>query len=121
MLEGRETGRLAHTFDFSPIHHTFIFNFLKLNLRIDIVNTLVYINQMLIEYTFEGIQFEWGRQKADINLQKHGISFETACEAFLDPFVQSIAVEEVDEELREAIIGYRDDDFFETFVRGLHH
>jgi uncharacterized DUF497 family protein len=38
-------------------------------------------------------------------LQKHGISFETACEAFLDPFVQSIDVEEVDEELREAIIG----------------
>ena len=38
-------------------------------------------------------------------MQKHGISFETACEAFLDPFVQSIDVEEVDEELREAIIG----------------
>jgi len=38
-------------------------------------------------------------------LQKHGISFETACEAFLDPFVQSIDVDEVDEELREAIIG----------------
>jgi len=38
-------------------------------------------------------------------LHKHGTSFETACEAFLDPFVQSIDVEEVDEELREAIIG----------------
>ena len=38
-------------------------------------------------------------------MQKHGISFETACEAFLDPFVQSIDVDEVDEELREAIIG----------------
>jgi len=60
---------------------------------------------MLIEYTFQGIQFEWDRQKADINLQKLGISFETACEAFLDPFVQSIDVDEVDEELREAIIG----------------
>ena len=60
---------------------------------------------MLIEYTFQGIQFEWDRQKADINLQKRGISFETACEVFLDPFVQSIDVEEVDEELREAIIG----------------
>ena len=60
---------------------------------------------MLIEYRFQGIQFEWDRQKADINLQKHGISFEIACEAFLDPFVQSIDVEEVDEEIREAIIG----------------
>jgi hypothetical protein len=38
-------------------------------------------------------------------LQKHGTSFETACEAFLDPFVQSIDVEEVDQELHEAIIG----------------
>ena len=62
-----------------------LISFPKLNLRIDIVNTLVYVNQMLIEYTFQGIQFEWDRQKADINLQKHGISFETACEAFLDP------------------------------------
>ncbi|MCP4626923.1 MAG: BrnT family toxin [bacterium] len=60
---------------------------------------------MLIEYTFQGIQFEWDRHKADINLKKHAISFETACEAFLDPFVQSIDVEEVDEDLREAIIG----------------
>ena len=88
-------------------------------MRIDIVNTLVYLNQMLIEYRFQGIQFEWDRQKADINLQKHGISFEIACEAFLDPFVQSIDVEEVDEEIREAI--YRDDHFLETFVRGIHH
>ena len=38
-------------------------------------------------------------------MQKHGNSFEPACEAFLDPFVQSIDVEEVDEELREAITG----------------
>ena len=60
---------------------------------------------MRIKYSFQGIQFEWNSDKADINFQKHGISFETACEAFLDPFVQSVDVEEVDEEFREAIIG----------------
>jgi uncharacterized DUF497 family protein len=60
---------------------------------------------MLIEYEVQGIQFEWDSHKADINLQKHGVSFETASEAFLDPFVQSTDIEEIDNEFREAIIG----------------
>ena len=60
---------------------------------------------MLIEYELQGVQFEWDSHKADTNLQKHGVSFETACEAFLDPFVRSTEIEETDEELREAIIG----------------
>ena len=60
---------------------------------------------MLIEYKLQGIQFEWDSHKAEINLQKRGLSFETACEAFFDPFVQIADVEEVDEEFREAIIG----------------
>ena len=60
---------------------------------------------MLTEYELQGIQFEWDNYKSDTNFQKHGISFDTACEAFLDPFLQSAEVEEVDEEFREAIIG----------------
>ena len=60
---------------------------------------------MLIEYELQGIQFEWDSHKAEINLQKRGLSFETACEAFFDPFVQTVDVEEVDEEFRDAIIG----------------
>jgi uncharacterized DUF497 family protein len=60
---------------------------------------------MLTEYEHQGIRFEWDSYKADTNLQKHGISFEIACEAFFDPFVQNADVEEVDEEFREAIIG----------------
>ncbi len=61
---------------------------------------------MLTEYGFQGIKFEWDSHKADNNFQKHGISLDTACEAFFDPFVQSADVEEVDdEEFREAIIG----------------
>ena len=46
-----------------------------------------------------------GCRKADIDLQKHGLSFETASEAFLDPFVRSIDIEIADDEFREAIIG----------------
>ena len=60
---------------------------------------------MLTEYDLQGIQFEWDSHKAEINLQKRGLSFETACEAFFDPFVQIADVEEVNEEFREAIIG----------------
>ena len=60
---------------------------------------------MTIEYELQGIQFEWDSYKFDSNLHKHGISFETACETFFDPFLQSVQVEEVDEEFREAIIG----------------
>ena len=33
-----------------------------------------------------GIRFEWDPAKAAINLQKHGVSFEIATRAFLDPF-----------------------------------
>ena len=60
---------------------------------------------MIIEYELQGIQFEWDSYKSDTNSQKQGISFETACEAFFDPFLQSVQVEEVDEEIRETIIG----------------
>ena len=60
---------------------------------------------MRIEYELQRIQFEWDSDKADTNFQKPGFSFETACEAFFDPFVQSADVEEVDEEFHEAIIG----------------
>lgn len=74
-------------------------------LRIDIVNTSLYIGLMLIEYELQGIQFEWDSHKAEINLQKRGLPFEAACEAFFDPFVQIADVEEVGEEFREAIFG----------------
>jgi len=60
---------------------------------------------MNTKYTFHGIHFEWDSQKASANLHKHGISFETACEVFHDPFVQMVAEEVVDDEVREAVIG----------------
>ncbi len=60
---------------------------------------------MLMEYELNGIQFEWDSRKADTNFQKHGLSFEAACEAFFDPFIRVVDVEDVDEESRESIIG----------------
>ena len=32
------------------------------------------------------IEFEWDPNKAEANRKKHGVSFETACRVFTDPF-----------------------------------
>ena len=34
-------------------------------------------------YRFQGVTFEWDKQKAERNIQKHGITFEEAAEVFL--------------------------------------
>ncbi len=34
------------------------------------------------------MRFEWGKQKAEANLRKHGVSFEEAATVFDDPLVQ---------------------------------
>lgn len=60
---------------------------------------------MNIEYIFHGTHFEWDSQKASANLHKHGLTFETACEVFHDPFVQVVDEEVVDGEVREAVVG----------------
>jgi uncharacterized DUF497 family protein len=57
------------------------------------------------EYTLHGIHFEWDSRKASANLHKHGITFETACEVFHDPFVLVVDEEVVDDEVREAVVG----------------
>lgn len=33
-----------------------------------------------------GLTFEWDENKETVNRVKHGVSFQEACEAFLDPF-----------------------------------
>lgn len=33
------------------------------------------------------VRFEWDRAKAESNIRKHGISFETAARVFSDPFI----------------------------------
>lgn len=40
---------------------------------------------MDVEYWLHGICFEWNREKATVNVRKHGVTFEEACEVFFDP------------------------------------
>jgi uncharacterized protein len=57
------------------------------------------------EFERRGQTFEWDSEKAAINLRKHNVTFQEACEVFFDPFfclVDSTA----EDEAREGAIGY---------------
>jgi len=56
------------------------------------------------------IEFTWDRGKAKRNLQKHGISFETAKQVFFDPHLVVVEDCEVDDEMRYQAIGYAGSD-----------
>jgi len=56
-------------------------------------------------YRLQDSEFEWDEKKAKSNIRKHGVSFEEAAEAFLDPFYKS-GEASVDDEERDYIIGY---------------
>ena len=59
-----------------------------------------------VSFIYREVIFEWDNQKAIANLHKHDLSFESACEAFFDPFLVVLEdVESVGEELREKLIG----------------
>ena len=60
---------------------------------------------MKIDYSLQGIRFEWDSQKATTNLRKHGIAFEKACEVFFDPFLRMMNPENLNGQIREAIVG----------------
>ncbi len=62
---------------------------------------------MRISYELRGVSFEWDSEKADTNVQKHGVSFHTACEVFFDPFVRLVDANDPTEP-REAVVGYTD-------------
>lgn len=63
-----------------------------------------------MDTTFElqGQTFEWDSKKAATNLRKHRVSFERACEVFLDPFFRLVDASD-QEEAREAAIGLTED------------
>ena len=64
---------------------------------------------MNIVYQLQGVEFEWDSVKAQSNLDKHGITFEEAAEAFFDPFYQigdAIPQKLSNSERREFILGY---------------
>lgn len=60
---------------------------------------------MNIIYRLQGIEFEWNEDKARSNIEKHGVTFEEASEAFFDPFYQG-GDASVNGEQRDFIIGY---------------
>jgi len=60
---------------------------------------------MNVKWELQNIEFEWDSKKAFINLKKHEIGFETACEIFFDPFVKYLDTEMVDGERRDRIVG----------------
>ncbi|WP_089410256.1 BrnT family toxin [Granulicella rosea] len=59
---------------------------------------------MDVLFRYEGLDFVWDVHKAASNLVKHGVRFELACQAFLDPFAQ-LRDAGIDEEIRSAIVG----------------
>ncbi len=60
---------------------------------------------MNVSYRSRGLEFEWDSNKAQINFEKHGVTFEEATEAFFDPFYQT-GDATVNSEQREFILGY---------------
>lgn len=61
---------------------------------------------MDITCQLQGILFEWGENKAKINVQKHGVTFEEAAEVFFDPFYQTGDASVDEKEACDFIIGY---------------
>jgi uncharacterized DUF497 family protein len=53
----------------------------------------------------EGIRFEWDEAKNLSNRRKHGITFEEACAAFLDPLYVSVQGRKEDGEPRWLTLG----------------
>jgi len=60
---------------------------------------------MDLQYLLQGILFEWDLKKAEENVRDHGVHFETACEAFFDPFVCTLEEEVYEGEVRETLLG----------------
>lgn len=61
---------------------------------------------MDVLYTLQGMKFEWDEDKAESNIQKHGVTFEEAAEVFFDPFYQTGDASVDDNEERDFIIGF---------------
>lgn len=60
---------------------------------------------MNVVYRLQGVEFEWDANKAQVNIEKHGVTFEEAAEAFFDPFYQT-GDATINDEQREFILGY---------------
>lgn len=59
----------------------------------------------VVVYRLNDTDFVWDRQKAGMNLRKHGVAFETSCEIFFDPFLRSLRSMVIDGEERGVAMG----------------
>jgi uncharacterized protein len=75
---------------------------------------------MRVSYELHGVSFEWDSEKADTNLLKHGVSFQTACEVFFDPFVRLLDASG-SAESREAAVGYTEGELLLFVVHVVRH
>lgn len=73
-----------------------------------------------VQFVFRDVRFEWDPYKAASNVAKHGVAFESACEAFLDPFRRVVDAAGPDE-ARDAVIGYTESHSLLTVVHLTHH
>ena len=64
--------------------------------------------EMDIYSLYLGQRFVWDSEKASINVRKHGVSFEVACQIFFDPFIR-VEDASANEEQRDAVIGLTED------------
>ncbi len=60
---------------------------------------------MNVNRTIHGIQFQWNSDKSESNWHKHGVTFVSACDVFFDPFLYALEEDEIEGEIREAVIG----------------
>ena len=56
------------------------------------------------EYELRGIRFRWNEDKARLNAEKHGVSFEQAAQIFFDPFLRYVDASR-DGEQRDGAVG----------------
>lgn len=68
-----------------------------------------------VHYVHCDVRFEWDPDKATSNFAKHGVTFERACEVFLDPFRRIVDAASPDE-ARDAVIGYTESESLLTVV-----
>ncbi len=45
-----------------------------------------FLHKIDIVYRLQGFGFEWDKNKAQSNFEKHGVTFEEVAEVFCDPF-----------------------------------
>ena len=66
--------------------------------------TSKYTKYVDVLFLYEGDTFVWDGRKAVENFHKHGVRFETACQAFFDP-ASTAEDANVEEESRMAVFG----------------